>query len=125
MGWAALSAAANRVAYDRLGSASVIAGATVGRGFLQQNSELALGGEVVFIDYLLVVETSIFGGLTYGDGIIVDGTNYRVEHQPLRFDDGTFCRVPLVLDTAGGRYLGTLNGLRLITQDGRYLVTLN
>ena len=73
MGWATLSAAANRVAFDRLGSVSVTAGAASGRGFLAQNSELALGSEVVFIDYLLTVETTTFGGLTYGDAVTVDG----------------------------------------------------
>ena len=46
MGWATLSAAANRVAFDRLGSVSVVAGAVTGQGFLMQNSELILGGEL-------------------------------------------------------------------------------
>ncbi len=124
MGWATLSAAANRVAFDRLGSVSVTAGAASGRGFLAQNSELALGSEVVFIDYLLTVETTTFGGLTYGDAVTVDGTAYKVEHQPLRFDDGTFCRVPLVLAPVTANRITTLSGLNLTTLDGRYLVTL-
>ena len=96
MGWATLSAAANRVAFARLGSVSVTAGAVSGEGFLAQNSELILGGEITIIDYLLTVSTQVFGGLSYGDLINVDGIEFKVEHQPMRFDDGTFSRVPLV-----------------------------
>jgi len=124
MGWATLSAHANRVAFDRLGSVSVVAGAVSGRGFLAVNSELILGGEAVMIDYLLTVETAAFGSLGYGDTITVDGQNYKVEHQPMRFDDGAFCRVPLVKSAAVANNITTLSGLRLVTQDGRYLVTL-
>ena len=71
MGWATLSAAANRVAAARLGSVSVIAGAVTGRGFLKQNSEMLLNGEIVSIDYALTVETLIFGALAYGAAITV------------------------------------------------------
>jgi hypothetical protein len=96
MGWATLSAAANRVAFERLGSVSVVAGAASGRGFLAQNSELILGGEINVIDYLLTVPTATFGNLGYGDAITVDGVSYKCETQPRRFDDGTFCQVPLM-----------------------------
>ena len=97
MGWATLSAAANRVAFNRLGSVSVVAGAVTGQGFLSQDSEMALGGDVVFIPYLLEAETSKFGDLQYGDAITVDGVGYIVEQKPLRVDDGTFCKVPLAI----------------------------
>jgi hypothetical protein len=100
MGWGTLSAAANRVAFDRLGSVSVVAGAVSGQGFLAQNSEMILGGEITIIDYLLTVPTATFGSLSYGDTITVDGASYKVETQPQRFDDGTFCRVPLMRATA-------------------------
>jgi hypothetical protein len=96
MGWATLSAAANRVALDRLGGVIVTAGAVTGQGFLSQNSEMILGGELTIIDLLLTVPTITFGALGYGDSVIVDGVNYKCETQPQRFDDGTFCRVPLV-----------------------------
>ena len=95
MSWATLSAAANRVAFDRLGSVSVTAGAVSGQGFLSQNSEMILAGEITVIDYLLTVPTATFGSLTYGDLVTVDGTSYKCETQPQRFDDGSFCRVPL------------------------------
>jgi len=124
MGWATLSAAANRVAFDRLGSVSVVAGAVTGQGFLSQNSEIILGGELTIIDYLLTVPTATFGSLGYGDAITVDGISYKVETQPQRFDDGTFCRVPLVKSAAVANNIATLSGLRLVTLDGRYLVTL-
>jgi len=102
----------------------VTAGAVSGVGILDQNSEIALGGEAVFIDYLLIVQTSAFGGLSYGDTITVNGENFRIEHQPMRFDDGAFCKVPLMKIAAVSNNITTLSGLRLVTQDGRYLVTL-
>jgi hypothetical protein len=102
----------------------VTAGAVSGVGILDQNSEIALGGEAVFIDYLLIVQASIFGNLTYGDTITVDGASYKVEHQPMRFDDGAFCKVPLMKVEAVSNNITTLSGLRLVTQDCRYLVTL-
>jgi len=74
----------------------VVAGAVSGVGILDQNSEIILGGELTIIDYLLTVPTATFGGLTYGDLVTVDGVSYKVETQPQRFDDGAFCRVPLV-----------------------------
>ena len=123
MGWASLSAAANRAAY-RLGSVSVTAGAASGRGFLKQNSEMLLGGEVISIDFALTCETSIFGSLAYGDSVTVDGTQYEVRYEPMRQDDGTFCVVPLAKLALASNNITTLSGLRLVTQDGQYLITL-
>jgi hypothetical protein len=74
----------------------VVAGAVSGVGILDQNSEMILGGEITLIDYLLTVPTALFGNLGYGQAITVGGTSYKVETQPQRFDDGTFCRIPLV-----------------------------
>lgn len=125
MGWATLSAAANRVAFDRLGSVSVTAGAVSGRGFLKQNSEMLLGGEVISIDFALTCETSIFGSLAYGDLLTVDGNSYEVRYEPMRQDDGTFCVVPLAKSALQvSNSITTLSGLRLITQDGRYLIPI-
>jgi hypothetical protein len=95
----------------------VTAGAVSGVGILDLNSEIILGGEITIIDYLLTVPTATFGSLTYGDLITVDGVAYKVEHQPMRFDDGTFCRVPLMKTTAepAGPPLTTISGSRLIT----------
>ena len=101
----------------------VVAGAVSGVGILDQNSELILGGEITIIDYLLTVPTSTFGSLGYGDAITVDGQSYKCETQPQRFDDGTFCRVPLVKSAAIANNITSLSGLRLVTLDGRYLIT--
>ena len=124
MSWATLSAAANRVAYDRLGSVSVTAGAVTGQGFLKQDSEMLLGGEVISIDFALTCETSTFGSLAYGDSVSVDGTRYEVRYEPMRQDDGTFCVVPLAKSALASNSITTLSGLRLVTQDGQYLITL-
>jgi hypothetical protein len=97
MSWATLSAAADRVALDRLGGVSVTAGATTGKGFLRHNSEAVLGGDLVIVDHLLEIETSKFGNLGYGDFVVVDGTNYKTEKQPMRLGDGTWSIVPLIL----------------------------
>ena len=102
----------------------VTAGAISGEGYLDLNSELILGGKINVIDYLLTVPTATFGSLKYGDAITVDSVSYKVETAPMRFDNGTFCRVPLVKSAAVANNITTLSGLRLATLDGRYLVTL-
>jgi hypothetical protein len=83
------------MAFDRLGSVGVVAGAVSGRGFLKQNSEMLLGDQIVSVDYALTCESSLFGNLNYGSALIVDGVNYQVRHAPMRLDDGTFVVVPL------------------------------
>jgi hypothetical protein len=106
----------------------VVAGAVSGVGILDQNSELILGGEITIIDYLLTVPTATFGSLGYGDAITVDGVSYKCETQPQRFDDGTFCRVPLVRSAAVAipllsRLLRTGSGMVLRSGAGRALQT--
>jgi hypothetical protein len=101
----------------------VTAGAVSGVGILDQNSEIILGGELTVIDYLLTVPTATFGSLGYGSVITVDGTGYKCETQPQRFDDGSFCRVALVPFTAAARYIATLSGLAIKARDGRILAT--
>jgi hypothetical protein len=88
----------------------VTAGAFSGTGILDQNSELILGGDVVMIDYLLTILTNQFGNLAYGDTIAIDGTYYKVEHEPMRFDDGTFSKVPLMKLTANEVPIQILDG---------------
>lgn len=100
MGWARLEASANRVALDRLGSVSVVAGAASGRGFLKLNTEVILGGEVTVIDYMLEALTAEFGSLSFGQAITVDGDSFKVEMQPQRIDPGLWCRIQLIKITA-------------------------
>jgi hypothetical protein len=102
----------------------VVAGAVSGVGILDLNSELILGGEINVIDYLLTVPTADFGNLGYGSTVVVDGQTYKAETAPMRFDDGMFCRVALMKVASTANNIITLSGLRLVTLDGRYLVTL-
>ena len=123
MSWATLSAAANRVAFNRLGGVSVTAGAVSGDGILDQNSELVMNGQVVSVAYALSCETAVFGSLEYGDLITVDGNTYRVQHEPLRIGDGSNCVVPLSFEAAAvNSFLITSSGNYLVTQDGRRLL---
>ena len=128
MGWARLEASANRVALDRLGSVSVVAGAASGRGFLKLNSEVILGGEVTVIDYTLEALTTEFGGLGYGQTITVGGESYKVEMQPQRIDTGAWCRIPLMKVEAAAnplvsRIFRTGSGLVLRSGAGQILRT--
>lgn len=75
---------------------SVTAGAVSGLGIFEQPGELALGGEMLLIDYAIRCEASKFGSLGYGDAVTVDGTAYTVENNPTPIDDGAFVIVPLV-----------------------------
>jgi hypothetical protein len=100
----------------------VVAGAVSGVGILDQNSELILGGEITIIDYLLTVPTATFGSLGYGDAITVDGASYKVETQPQRFDDGTFCRVPLVPGIAATFKLLLEDGFIFLLETGGALL---
>lgn len=93
---------------------SVIINGSTGTGILDQNSDVTLGGEVVFIDYILTARTSFAGSLSYGDFVTVDGNSYKVEMQPLRIDDGSFCRVPLVLSAVAA--------FKLLLEDGFLLL---
>jgi hypothetical protein len=88
----------------------VIAGAITGDGYLDLNSEMIFNGNLTIIDYLLTAQTSKFGGLGYGAAISVNGETYKVEMLPQRFDDGRFCRIPLVRVDAPGPLYVILNG---------------
>ena len=105
----------------------VTAGAVSGVGILDLNSELILGGEINMIDYMLTVPTATFGGLGYGSAITVDGQTFKCETEPMRFDDGAFCRVALIKVAAAtvGNNIVTLSGDRLVTLSGDRLVTLS
>lgn len=109
MGWATLSAAANRVAFNRLGGVSVTAGATSGMGILNRNAELVQDGQVISVEYHLTVETALFGGLVYGDVITVDGDVFTVRQAPMMIGDGTDCF--LLLERARATFTVFLQGV--------------
>jgi hypothetical protein len=88
---------------------------------------MILGGELTIVDYLLTVPTAIFGSLGYGDAITVNGQYFKVEMQPQRFDDGAFCRIPLMKQPSPSlstNSITTRDGRRLVTRDGRSIVKL-
>jgi hypothetical protein len=96
MSWATLNAAATRVAFDRLGSVSVIAGAVTGQGFLIMPGQIIADGMVINTDYTLTARNSDFGGLLYGDGITVGGSSYQVR-EVRKLDDGSMVEILLTL----------------------------
>jgi hypothetical protein len=74
----------------------VVAGAVTGLGYLDLNSEIIVNNNISIIDYLLTTRTDKFGNLVFGTVISVNGESYRVEMPPQPFDDGSFCRIPLM-----------------------------
>ena len=85
--------------------------------------ELVMDGRVISTDYTLTCRTDEFGQLGYGDSVTVDGEVYTVQEAPLLITDGVFCQISLERAVVVRSSLVTLSGLRLITQDGRQLVT--
>jgi hypothetical protein len=124
MGWATLSAAANRVAFNRLGGVSVTAGATSGMGILNRNAELVQDGQVISVEYHLTVETALFGGLVYGDVITVGAEQFVVRQAPMMIGDGTDCFVLLEKMAVIGNTITTISGLTITTLAGVPLITL-
>lgn len=95
MDWARLSATADRLALDFLGSVEVTTPWGEGRGFLDQNSELVLEGQMVMVDYVLRATAAVAGQLDYGDRVAVGGREFDVTHKALRYSDGVWVTVPL------------------------------
>ena len=125
MGWATLSASADRVARARLGGVSVTAGATTYLGgILNRSQEMTAEGHISTDVYELNVPTVLFGGLLYNDPITVNGQSFTVRYQPQPLGGGENCLVYLngPITVAGGTRIITQSGLALMTQDGRYLV---
>lgn len=73
---------------------AVSAGAVTGLGILDMPGQVIADGIVINTDYRLTVRTDQFGGLLYGDGVVVDGVSYAVR-ELLPVDDGSFCEVTL------------------------------
>lgn len=88
----------------------VTAGAVSGIGILDAGVEMVINGEYQVEDYVLTALTSEFGHLRYGDLVVIDGKNYKAKLKPQPFDDGTFCRVPLVKITEEQKPIIIING---------------
>jgi hypothetical protein len=127
MGWATLSAAADRVAQKRLGGVPFACNGVTGTGFLLRRSRFVLDGEMMTVRWFLTALTSEASGFSYGDTIVADGKTFRVELQPQPFEDGTWCEVPLsdpiVIPMVTG-FLTTTTGLQLTTTTGVPLQTI-
>jgi hypothetical protein len=73
---------------------SCTAGAISALGILDMPSQIISGDMVLSTDYSLTARAADFGGLLFGDGITVDGTNYQVR-EVRRIDDGKFVEIGL------------------------------
>jgi len=71
---------------------SCTAGATTGKGILEQPTEIIADGVVLTTDYVLTAKASDFGNLAFGSGIEVDNSMYSVRSTQL-IDDGLICRL--------------------------------
>ena len=70
------------------------AGTYSGKGILDMPADIIADGSVISTDYVLTAKYLDFGTLTYGDGMVVDGTNYQVR-EVLKIDDGQMVQIAL------------------------------
>lgn len=73
---------------------SCTAGAVTALGILDMPSQVLAGDMVLSTDYTLTARSADFGGLYYGDAIVVAGINYQVR-EVRQIDDGAFCEIGL------------------------------
>jgi hypothetical protein len=101
MSWASRHNLLARAVNRQLGGVSVIWGAVSGDAILEQNGELILREQVVTTEYALHnLRSDLFGSLSYGDLVSVNGDSFRVIHEPVKQGDGMFCVAALEkLDT--------------------------
>jgi hypothetical protein len=100
----------------------VVAGVIQGVGILDMPGEYVLDDMQMSDNYMLLCETSKFGGLRYGDNIQV-GANFYTVLNPRPIDDGLFCVV--ALSKAAAPVIGSLlleNGFRLLRESGGRLL---
>ena len=70
---------------------SVTAGAVVGLGWMDKNSQVIMNDQVISVEYALTVRTDLFGALTYNAQVRHEGSVYKLLHEPLKQADGRFC----------------------------------
>jgi hypothetical protein len=70
---------------------SVTAGAVVGLGWMDKNSQVIMNDQVISVEYALTVRTDLFGALTYNAQVTHEGSVYKLLHEPLKQADGRFC----------------------------------
>ena len=77
---------------------SVTAGAVVGMGIMDRQSQVIMGDQVVTVDYALTVRSDLFSWLGYNDQVVYENEVYRLRHEPLKLADGRYS--VLVLEKA-------------------------
>ncbi len=73
---------------------SATADGTTANGNLDQPSDVLIGGEVLSTDYEFTCKADDFGGLVYGDSMVVDSVSYTVRATRL-IDDGNLVQISL------------------------------
>lgn len=75
-------------------ASDVVFGTIVGKGIFDAPSNIIADGMVLTTDYLLTVQTAVFGAAKYGDTITVDGYAYKVR-ESRQIDDGKLSEILL------------------------------
>lgn len=115
-------------AYFDLDAVSVTANGVSGKGYLDIDSQLVLDDQQVTVPGMLTVRTDLFGSLKINDLVIIGTQQWRAQYDPQRFDDGSFCMVPLsgpvaIPSAFSPGYLTTTRGFRILTARGANLTT--
>jgi hypothetical protein len=63
---------------------SVTAGAVVGLGIMDRQSQVMMNDQVISVEYALTVKTDLFGELGYGDQVVHENQLYRLQHEPFK-----------------------------------------
>ena len=73
---------------------AVVFGATSGTGIFDSPDSVFGDGIGISTEYTILVKSSVFSALKFGDAITVGGVSYSVR-EPKILDDGSFMRVSL------------------------------
>jgi hypothetical protein len=73
---------------------SCTAGATTALGILDMPGQILMDSMVISTDYTLTAKAADFGGLLYGDGILVNGIGYQVR-EVRTIDDGAMVEISM------------------------------
>jgi hypothetical protein len=126
MGWASRHQLLARAVNRHLGGVPVTWGAVSAEAIFEKNSEIVLSGNSIVVEYVLHnLPSSLFGEIKYDDIVTVDGETFKVL-EPMVIGDGAYMMLSLSKPEGViiGDFITTLDNLKLVTQDGRYLVTL-
>jgi hypothetical protein len=72
----------------------ITANGVSGKGILDMPAQMIADGMVITTDYKLTVRADQFGGLKYGDQVVVNSVAYQVR-EPMLVDDGAFLEVSM------------------------------